>query len=497
MKDSFEIPSQSTGPTTHGSLHAAASLQLGQPAEPAPSEVAPTMMTVRATVVPTSPGPSIDLSEPSTALAKVPPIEPVISSRTLPPPSRPLTPRPTVSFIISTFNRKDVVLQTLAQIDNCGLSREEYETLVVDNASTDGTGQALRQAFPLIHLLERDYNQGPVSKNLAIRSARGRYVVFLDDDSFPQPGSVHRMIRHFEADPKLGAACFNVILPDGARECSAYPNVFIGCGTGFRRTVLEQAGGLPEDFFMQAEEYDLSLRILAAGYEIKYFDDIYVTHLKSPTARSSERTTQFDVRNNLVLITRYFPKKWVLPFVKDWLRRYRMIAASKGHELAYFKGMMSGLFRTMRPSNRRPVDEHTFEKLVKLNETEIRLHRAVKEHGLKKILFVDFGKNMLPFYLAAQKLGLEIVAIADERLGAHGRRYRKIPIFNDEMCRRFTFDAAVVSNLSPVHAAQRRDAWRQADTRLVIDLFEDDRYSTLTFSGRASQGFPQTVAQSA
>jgi hypothetical protein len=159
----------------------------------------------------------------------------------------------------------------------------------------------------------------------------------------------------------------------------------------------------------------------------------------------------------------------------------------------------------MKPSNRRPVDDATFEKLVRINETELRMARAVQEHGLKRILFIDFGKNILPFYLAAKKCGLEVVAIADERLGQHGRRYRRIPIFDDAMCRRFQFDAAVVSNLSPVHAAQRRNAWRNPNsghaTRIVIDLFEDDRYAAdrriTSAAGRASRESRQTAARSA
>lgn len=470
MKDAFEIESPLTArPSPRGSLHAAVSLELNQsngfipdpPAAPAPLEIAPE---------PPPPAPQ--------------PVQ-------LPPLKQPLTARPLISLVVSTYNRRDVLLQTMAEIDRCGLKREEYETIVVDNASTDGTSAALRQAYPMIHLLHQEFNAGPVSKNLAIRSARGRYVVFLDDDSYPAPGALQRMMKHFEAEPKLGAAVFTVTLPDGSLECSAYPNVFIGCGTGFRRTALEQVGGLPEDFFMQAEEYDLSLRLLAAGYDIKTFADLHVTHLKSPAARANQRVTALDVRNNLVLITRYFPKKWVVPFARDWLRRYRLIALQKGHELAYYKGLFSGLWRTLRPSNRRPVDAATFEKLVKLNETELRLSRAVQEHGLKRVLFIDFGKNMLPFYLAAKKCGLEIVAIADEKLGPQGHRYRRIPLHSDEMCRRFEFDAAIISNLSPVHAAIRREAWRKSITRPIIDLFEDDRYSSVKFAQRAAQGFVQ------
>ena len=76
-------------------------------------------------------------------------------------------------------------------------------------------------------------------------------------------------------------------------------------------------------------------------------------------------------------------------------------------------------------------------------------------------------------------------------------RYRRIPIVPDDLARKLSFDGAIISNLSPAHAALRRSAWRRAEARPVIDLFEDGRYTSVTFAARASQGFPQTVAQSA
>src|SRR5688572_5803311 len=250
-----------------------------------------------------------------------------------------------VTFLIAAYNRRDVLLNTLRQLRRCGLPPESFETILVDNASTDGTAEAVTAAFPEVLLIREKVNCGACAKNAGLPLARGRFVVFLDDDSYPLPGSVARMVRHFEADPSLGAAVFDVQLPDGSGECSAYPNVFIGCGTGFRRRALAQVGGLPDDFFMQAEEYDLSLRLLAAGWDVRRFDDLHVAHLKTPTARKSTRTTRLDVRNNLTLIARYFPDRWVTPFALDWANRYAMLAAARGHRLAHWRGGPRGAGR--------------------------------------------------------------------------------------------------------------------------------------------------------
>ncbi len=253
-------------------------------------------------------------------------------------PSRPCTlrglhpaPTPRVTFLLSTFNRRAAVLQTLSQLRTLESSPDFVaETIVVDNASSDGTADAIASEFPAVRLLRQRSNQGACSKNLGLVQAEGEYVVFLDDDSYPNADSIRRMIRHFEGDARIGAAVFDVVLPDGSHECSAFPSVFIGCGTGFRREALVEAGGLPDDFFMQAEEYDLSLRLLNAGWRVQRFTDLRVQHLKTLSARQPARTTRLDVRNNLLVIARRFPREWVRPYAIDWMRRYRWIAQNQG-----------------------------------------------------------------------------------------------------------------------------------------------------------------------
>ncbi|MDQ3441513.1 MAG: glycosyltransferase [Planctomycetota bacterium] len=398
-----------------------------------------------------------------------------------------------VTFLIAAYNRRDVLLDTLRQLRRCGLPAGTFETILVDNASTDGTTGAVAAAFPDVILIREKVNRGACAKNAGLPLARGRYIVFLDDDSHPLPGSVARMIRHFEADPTLGAAVFDVQLPDGSRECSAYPNVFIGCGTGFRRRALAEVGGLPEDFFMQAEEYDLSLRLLADGWDVRRFDDLHVAHLKTSTARISTRTTRLDVRNNLTLIGRYFPDRWVMPFALDWANRYAMLAAARGHQLAHWQGVAEASIRAVRGIERRPLSDEAFEKFACIDEIAGRLRAARDAMGLRTILLADLGKNAFAYWLAAESCGLKVVAVSDDNLGGRGWTYRGVPIVTNGEARRAPFDAVVVSNMSPVHAALRRDWWRRAQREPVIDLFE----SAISAARPAASESRRTVARSA
>jgi GT2 family glycosyltransferase len=383
-----------------------------------------------------------------------------------------------ISFTLSTHNRREVLLHTLRQIDQCGLTRDEYEVIIVDNASSDGTAEAVPREFPDVRLLPQHRNLGSCAKNFALPHARGQYIVFLDDDSFPAPGSIRRMIRHFEADDRLGAAVFTVVLPDGSLECSAYPDVFIGCGTGLRRSAIEQVGGLPDDFFMQAEEYDLSLRLLDAGWDVRRFEDLHVTHLKTPRSRVPWRTMRLDVRNNYLVATRHFPDGWMAPFRRAWMNRYWRIAGAKGQRAAFLLGLVQGKLAAMRPGHRRPVTVATFERFTRIHEIEQRLRESQQHLGLRSVLFTDLGKNFLPYLMAARACGIEVVAIADDRL-ARGR-FLGTPIVTDAVARRLEFDAVIISSMSPVHAEERRRAWLRFDDRPVIDLLRPETFRSHT-----------------
>ena len=394
---------------------------------------------------------------------------------------------PRVSVILPTYNRREVLLHTLEHVRACGQVAGGIEVLVVDNASTDGTAAAVDERFPDVHLLRQPVNRGPCAKNAALAVARGEFVLFLDDDSFPQPGCVERMIRHFEADPTLGAAVFTITLPDGSRECSAYPDVCIGCGTGLRRSALRAAGGLPEDFFMAAEEYDLSLRLLDHGWRVRAFDDLYVTHLKAPASRFPPRIARLDARNNTLLAMRRFPEAWRIRYATEWLERYRLMSAVTGRRAAFWAGAIEGLAHGFAAEH-RPVSDRAFEQFARVEQTADRMSAAVRRLGLRRVLFADLGKNILAYRLAAARCGLEVVAIADARLGGRGTRFRGIPLVADDEAACLPFDAVIVSNLSPVHARLAAARWRGCGAgRPVVDLFEQPAASCVATSCIASR----------
>jgi len=389
---------------------------------------------------------------------------------------------PLVSIVLATHNRREVVAHTLSQLTHCGPPRGEYEIIVVDNASTDGTGEAVAGEVDLLIRLRR--NAGSCAKAYGMDRASGRYVVCLDDDSFPRPGTLSRMVERFEADPRLGTAGFTVHLPNGQQEGAALPGVFVGCGVGFRAGALRAIGGLDRTFFMQAGEYDLSFRLVNAGWKVEVFDDLHVEHLKTEHARRTERTTFYDVRNNLRVIARYLPAPLDRIYRDDCLQRYAWLAQRDEHDRAFARGARAGRRRAIlerwfyRRRRLSPEASEHFYRWTFIRQRMVELARG----GVRRIILADLGKNILPFHRAASEAGIEIAAIGDDRFAAPGRFYRGVPVLPMEEALAGSHDGTVVSHTGPVHAARTQrlltslnaspvHSWFSAEKPACVDEF--------------------------
>src|SRR5208337_2850152 len=97
-----------------------------------------------------------------------------------------------------------------------------YETIVVDNASRDGSADMVATEFPEVRLIRSEINLGfAAANNRAFEVARGRYIVLLNSDAFLRPGALRLSIEHMDANPRAGLAGGRLVGHDGSWQPSA------------------------------------------------------------------------------------------------------------------------------------------------------------------------------------------------------------------------------------------------------------------------------------
>lgn len=284
-----------------------------------------------------------------------------------------------VSVVMLSFNRKDDVAEGLGRL--LAQNYPNLEIIVVDNGSHDGTADMVGRKFPSVKLTALQENVGVAAYNKGFQWAGGKYIIILDDDSFPSPGSIHRMVDEFEKNSKLGIIAFdvrnyydyeNVIKQNkpaetningsvAAGETQRYQMAFNGAGVGFRKSCFQEVGGYPEEFFLYWNEQDLSIRVLDAGYQIKWFTHIVSYHKYSPVNRESWRAPFYYTRNLYWLIWKYFPLGKTF---KDTLKLfyYSFYYCCEQKTWIYLKATFSALFNISK-IKRRPAKKSIIRDL--------------------------------------------------------------------------------------------------------------------------------------
>ena len=412
-----------------------------------------------------------------------------------------------VSVVIATRNRVGDLCETLSQL----LAFDWVQPgriFVVDNASADDTVRRVRAEFPGVRLIERSTNGGPVAKNDGLDLVETNYVLFLDDDSVPRPGSVERSRDYFEKDSQLGAVGFDAVLPTGAHECNAYPGVFIGCGAMLRMKAVRQVGGLPWDFFMQAEEYDLTLRLMDAGWGVVLRRECVVDHRKTPVSRQSDRTARLDVRNNLLLIARRMPMELVPELAIGWMTRYFWMLRDNGQLKSFVLGLTEGLVRgawaLVTPfglGGRRAVSMKTAERFLLSREIRLALGRTTA-----RVLILGLGKNAVGVIREARRQGVEVMAVVDEKTsGIAGRKFMGVPVLGEAAGLKLVAErnvdgatiAAVIGHGSWVLAEKTKQHWTRLLAVPVLDALDYMESVGAEFTGAEFTGDKLTGADRA
>lgn len=213
------------------------------------------------------------------------------------------------------------------------------EIVVVDNRSTDGSVELIRERFPGVTIIENERNAGFASaNNTAFDSAGGRFVLFLNPDTVVPPDGLRRMVSFLQKDEGTAACGCRLFHPDSGRvESSArsdpellplfwnltyidrlFPSSPLfarylmthapeletrdtdwvtGACLLVRSDVFERVGGFDSRFFMYCEDIDLCYRIRRAGWRVRYYPDVSIGHYRglSSTRHRSEGEGELSV----------------------------------------------------------------------------------------------------------------------------------------------------------------------------------------------------------
>ena len=219
-----------------------------------------------------------------------------------------------LTVIIVNWNTRELTRQCLVSLHN-PLPELAVEIFVVDNASSDGSPQMIRDHFPQVRLVENSGNLGfATANNQAVRLSSGRNILLLNSDTIVKPGAIEKLVGFMEASPHAGAAGARLLNPDGSQQYSCSPtptlgreikrmfhlpgvrsdgyyemknwetsqpvkvDVLLGACLLLRRQVLEQVGLLDEGYFMYTEEVDLCYRIQEGGWQLYWIPQAEVIH---------------------------------------------------------------------------------------------------------------------------------------------------------------------------------------------------------------------------
>ena len=225
---------------------------------------------------------------------------------------------PLVSIVIATRNRKAEVLRAL---ESCFAQRySEFEVLVFDDASTDGTSDAIASQFPQVRLFCESTCRGYiVLRNRGFHESHGKYIFSIDDDAYyTNPDSIEPVVRLLEQIPRIGAVAMPYTEPGQHKkllfkgDMTSDVRSYVGCAHAIRRQVVLDLGGYRDFFVHQGEERDLCVRMIDRGFRIAQIDIPPIVHSVSPQ-RSHLWIERYAIRNTLLFDVINVPIQFVLP----------------------------------------------------------------------------------------------------------------------------------------------------------------------------------------
>ena len=216
-----------------------------------------------------------------------------------------------IAIIIITYNRPADMLALAMNIEKLSSKKELLEEVIIVNNNSTESYDAVKSfiqenpSTPFKYIESKENLGVSRGRNFAIEQSKAPILVLIDDDAeFQDTDALKRINEAVIENPLAGILAMKILYFQNSQfQLNAFPHksfekrkhlqsfetyYFAGCGNIIVKEAFDIAGPFPTDFFYGMEEYDLSYRILDAGYTIKYIADIVLLHKESPEGRQTK-----------------------------------------------------------------------------------------------------------------------------------------------------------------------------------------------------------------
>ncbi len=274
-----------------------------------------------------------------------------------------------LSYCVVNTNGREHLVACLEAIGRTHPEGVSHEVLVLDNASGDGSADAVRERFPVARLTALERRTGKAENDSTLlREARGRFCLLLNEDAELQPGATRALLDALEADPRAAAATPQHLTGDGRPKACAWRLPGVGPALAValfvqrplvvqsrgervrevgwaqssalmvRREAAEQVGFLDPDFFVYSDETDFEKRLRDAGWRILYVPAARAIHhdqLSTDPAGMRRRIVEFHRGRDLYMRKHHSaPARIASRVLWTWAYAVRALAAAllPGHD---------------------------------------------------------------------------------------------------------------------------------------------------------------------
>ena len=269
---------------------------------------------------------------------------------------------PRLSIVIVTYNSRGDIDRCVGPLTAEGALQVDHDIVIVDNASTDGTPAHVREHWPGVRVIDAGRNLGfAAANNVGIRETSGAFVLLLNPDTIVPRGAIDRLVATLESRSEAAVTGPRITDAQGHVELSFGPMIsplaelrqkilVVGNDRGWpiiarlverrtresrevdwvsgaclliRRSDLEAAGLLDEQFFMYTEDVDLCASVRARGRTVLFEPAAQIVHLRGRSAASDRGATHAAYRRSQIAFYEKHHPRWA------WLLRGYLQARGK------------------------------------------------------------------------------------------------------------------------------------------------------------------------